>query len=125
MNLNQVTLAVADVSRAIAFYQRLGLQLIVQDLPDYARFVCPAGSSTFSLSRVDQVRPSQSLIYFECDDLDRQVEQLQAQGMAFSQLPTDQSWLWREAYLEDPDGNPLCLYRAGENRLNPPWRLPE
>ena len=26
-------------------------------------------------------------------------------------------------YLQDPDGNPLCLYHAGENRLNPPWRL--
>ena len=38
-------------------------------------------------------------------------------------LPTDQPWLWREAYLNDPDGNPLCLYHAGENRLNPPWRL--
>lgn len=123
MNLNQVTVAVADVARSIRFYQRLGLQLIVQDLPDYARFCCPSGQAGFSLSRVAQVPPSQTLIYFECAELDQTVARLQAEGVEFSLLPTDQPWLWREAYLQDPDGNPLCLYYAGENRLNPPWRL--
>jgi hypothetical protein len=33
--------------------------------------------------------------------------------------------LWREAYLHDPDGNVVCLYHAGENRRNPPWRMPQ
>ena len=32
-------------------------------------------------------------------------------------------WLWREARLVDPSGNVICLYHAGENRLNPPWRV--
>lgn len=123
MNLNQVTVAVTDVARSIGFYQRLGLQLIVESLPDYARFCCPDGQASFSLSRVDQVVPSQTLIYFECADLDQVVSELQAKGVQFSQLPTDQSWLWREAYLEDPDGNPLCLFLAGANRLNPPWKI--
>jgi len=123
MNLNQVTVAVTDVARSIRFYQRLGLQLIVEDLPDYARFCCPSGQASFSLSRVAQVPPSQTLIYFECAELDQTVARLQAEGVEFSLLPTDQPWLWREAYLQDPDGNPLCLYYAGENRLNPPWRL--
>ncbi len=123
MNLNQVTVGVTDVARSIDFYQRLGLQLIVESLPDYARFGCPDGPATFSLSRVDQAMPSQTLVYFECADLDQVVAQLQAKGVQFTQLPTDQPWLWREAYLEDPDGNPLCLYFAGTNRLNPPWRI--
>ena len=123
MNLNQVTVGVTDVARSIGFYQRLGLQLIVESLPDYARFCCPDGQASFSLSRVDQVLPSQTLIYFECADLDQVVSDLQVQGVRFSQLPTDQPWLWREAYLEDPDGNPLCLFFAGANRLNPPWRI--
>ena len=70
-----------------------------------------------------QVPPSQTLIYFECAELDQTVARLQAEGVEFSLLPTDQPWLWREAYLQDPDGNPLCLYYAGENRLNPPWRI--
>lgn len=123
MNLNQVTVSVTDVARSIVFYQRLGLQLIVESLPDYARFCCPDGQATFSLSRVDHVLPSQTLIYFESADLDQMVAQLQANGVPFSRLPADQPWLWREAYLQDPDGNPLCLYFAGENRLNPPWRI--
>ncbi len=123
MNLNQVTVSVTDVARSIAFYQQLGLQLIVESLPDYARFCCPDGQATFSLSRIDQVVPAPTLIYFECAELDHVVAELQAQGVQFSMLPTDQPWLWREAYLEDPDGNPLCLFFAGENRLNPPWRI--
>jgi len=123
MNLNQVTVAVTDVPRAIAFYRQLGLQLIVESLPDYARFCCPDGSATFSVSQVERVQPSQSLVYFECDELDATVQRLQALGVQFSLLPTDQPWLWREAYLGDPDGNPLCLYFAGSNRLDPPWRL--
>jgi catechol 2,3-dioxygenase-like lactoylglutathione lyase family enzyme len=125
MNLNQVTVAVSDVPRAIAFYQRLGLRLIVRDLPHYARFSCPDGHASFSLSWVAQVSPSQTLIYFECAELDATVARLQAAGVLFSQLPMDQPWLWREALLADPDGNPLCLYHAGANRLNPPWRLPD
>lgn len=125
MNLNQVTVAVSDVPRAIAFYQRLGLRLIVRDLPHYARFSCPDGHASFSLSWVAQVSPSQTLIYFECAELDATVARLQAAGVLFSQLPMDQPWLWREALLADPDGNPLCLYHAGATRLNPPWRLPD
>jgi hypothetical protein len=39
--------------------------------------------------------------------------------------PTDQPYLWREAFLRDPDGNLIVLFSAGENRLNPPWRLPK
>ena len=42
---------------------------------------------------------------------------------ASSTPPVDQPWQWREARLRDPDGNRLCLFHAGENRLNPPWRL--
>jgi hypothetical protein len=33
------------------------------------------------------------------------------------------SYLWREAVLHDPSGNKIKLYWAGENRLNPPWRV--
>jgi hypothetical protein len=37
--------------------------------------------------------------------------------------PVDQPYLWREAILLDPDGHRVFIYRAGENRLDPPWRL--
>ena len=35
----------------------------------------------------------------------------------------NQPWLWREARLLDPSGNVVCLYRAGEARRYPPWRI--
>ncbi|MGH9764766.1 MAG: VOC family protein, partial [Blastocatellia bacterium] len=62
-------------------------------------------------------------VYFECHDLDQTVRSLKAKGLIFESDPADQEWLWREAYLRDPDGNLICLYYAGENRLNPPWRV--
>ena len=63
------------------------------------------------------------VVYFECDDLDATVQKLKQAGIEFDSDPQDQPWLWREAYLHDPDSNVICLYYAGENRLNPPWRL--
>lgn len=63
------------------------------------------------------------VVYFECSDLDAKVASLQAEAYSFHQLPKDEPWLWREARLRDPAGNEICLYRAGENRRNPPWRM--
>lgn len=121
MNLNQVTVEATDMDRARDFYQRLGLALIVS-ADHYARFLCPGGA-TFSVHKVDEVRAGGALIYFECDDLDARVDRLVADGIPFESGPTDQRWLWREARLNDPDGNRLCLYWAGDNRVDPPWRV--
>lgn len=121
MNLNQVTVEVSDIARAVEFYERLGLELIVS-APHYARFLCPGGA-TFSVHVSDRPNPGGTLIYFECDDLDERVTALKAAGVVFDSGPEDQRWLWREARLSDPDGNRLCLYFAGENRTDPPWRV--
>ncbi len=122
MNLNQVTVAVADIERAVAFYRTLGLELVVHSA-HYARFVCPHGHSTFSVHRSEQTIASTTVVYFECDDLDATVSALEAKGLTFDSPPTDQPWLWREARLADPDGNPICLFHAGTNRIDPPWRI--
>jgi predicted enzyme related to lactoylglutathione lyase len=104
------------------FYSTLGLVPIVDARPDYVRFVCPDGNSTFSLHRGKERRGG-TTVYFECDDLDSRVNALKAQGVVFAAEPTDRRWLWREAELFDPGGNRILLYFAGENRLNPPWRI--
>lgn len=121
MNLNQVTLPVAHMKNAVTFYQTLGFELIV-DTPHYARFACPMGDSTFSLS-LEEKPVNGATIYFEHAELDNWVDELQAKGITFTQLPTDERYLWREAVLFDPSGNKIKLYWAGENRLNPPWRV--
>lgn len=124
MNLNQVTIPSRDLSVSVPFYQKLGLRLIVDALPRYARFELPAGEATFSIHLVE-VLPSGNgtVLYFETEDVDAKVKELQAQGIEFSLLPTDQTWLWREARLNDPDGNQLIIFYAGKNRKNPPWRV--
>ncbi|HAA15059.1 MAG TPA: glyoxalase/bleomycin resistance/extradiol dioxygenase family protein [Cytophagales bacterium] len=124
MNLNQITVPSRDLSVAIPFYQKLGFKLIVHAGADYARFIVPDGEATFSLHRVEELPSGDGVwVYFECDNLEEEVARLEQEGVNFTLPPTDQSWLWREARLQDPDGNKIILYHAGENRKNPPWRL--
>ena len=124
MDLNQVTIPRLNLQESITFYQTLGLRLIVHAPPRYARFECPLGNSTFSVHLVDRLPQGSGIaLYFECPDLDQKVQHLKELGITFDLLPTDQSWLWREARLKDPDHNQLVLYFGGENRKNPPWRI--
>ena len=124
MNLNQVTIFSSKAAALAEFYQKLGLRLIVDSLPRYARLECPDGDATLSVHAAETDNAAASIVlYFECEDLDEKVSALKAEGLEFEQDPTDQTWLWREAYLRDPAGNRICLFRAGENRQNPPWKV--
>lgn len=123
VRLNQVTVPATDLAASVAFYQRLGLLLIVRN-DHYARFELPAGEATFSLHLAEQVaRGDAPVVYFECD-VDAEVARLSALGVRFEAAPVDQPWLWREADLRDPAGNLVKLYFAGDARKHPPWRLP-
>lgn len=124
MRLNQVTVTVSDVEAGIVFYRKLGLKLIVES-HHYARFECPEGESTFSIHVGEPLIAQTTVVYFENEKLDETVERLKRAGITFDSEPADQRWLWREARLRDPSGNPICLFHAGENRLNPPWRISE
>ena len=124
MNLNQITVPSLDLTKSIPFYEKLGLKLIVKALPHYARFECPNGNSTFSIHQTDELPKGDGIyVYFECENLDEQVENIKGKGIELDQELTDQSWLWREARLKDIDGNQLILFYGGKNRLNPPWRI--
>jgi hydroxymethylpyrimidine/phosphomethylpyrimidine kinase len=123
--LNQVTVTGTDYYRSVEFYRRLGLRQIVDNPPDYARFET-AGGATFSV----QIDPEEKIlattaVYLECDDLEQRVEQLARSGVIFEHGPRNQPWMWREARLRDPDGNIIFLYKAGEARRFPPWRMAE
>ncbi len=124
MNLNQITVPSTNLKTSIAFYKKLGLQLIVEALPHYARFECPDGQSTFSVHLVNELAKGEGIyVYFETENLDEKVNTLIQQGIKFDEMPEDKPWLWREARLTDPDGNRIILYFAGDNRKNPPWRI--
>ena len=53
----------------------------------------------------------------------RRVDRLARAGMPFEHGPRNQPWMWREARLRDPVGNIIFLYKAGEARRFPPWRI--
>ena len=123
MRLNQVTMSCNDVAASVEYYTTLGLtQIVASD--HYARFVCPDGEATLSVHLVDEsIEGASPVVYFECDDLDRTVTELEGAGITFDSAPEDRRWLWREARLRDAAGNELCLVYAGESRLDPPWRI--
>ncbi len=125
MDQNQLTIPCSDFEASVAFYTSLGLKQIVDSPPRYARFETDAGN-TFSIHKVESIAtPSGVVIYFEVNDVDATVGKLKENGLKFDSDPVDQSWLWREAYINDPAGNTICIYHAGENRRHPPWRISE
>jgi hydroxymethylpyrimidine/phosphomethylpyrimidine kinase len=124
--LNQVTVTGTNYRKSVEFYRALGLKQIV-DSPEngYARFESEGGA-TFSV----QIDPEETIsattaVYLECDDLDERVERLARTGIVFEHGPRNQPWMWREARLRDPAGNIIFLYKAGEARRYPPWRIQE
>jgi catechol 2,3-dioxygenase-like lactoylglutathione lyase family enzyme len=123
VDLNQVTVPCTDYDGTVRFYQLLGLRLIVDSPPRYARFETETGT-TFSIHAEGMASSGADMtVYFEVDDVDATVGKLREKGMTFSNDPVDQEWLWREAYTNDPSGNTICIYHAGENRRYPPWRV--
>ena len=125
--LNQVTIGAPDMAASVRFYQKLGLRLIVESAPRYARFEFPETEhgepATLSLHGVEkdwQPAGDWPLIYFEVDDLDAYLKDTNLTPLA---PPKTQTYLWREADILDPAGNKIRLYQAGENRRFPPWRV--
>ena len=124
MNFNQATIYSDKPLETVEFYRKLGLKLIVDSLPRYARLEFPDGNATLSVHISGEVLPGSNIVlYFECEDLDTKVAELKSNGIEFETEPIDQPWLWRESYLKDPNENKICLFYAGENRQNPPWRV--
>ncbi len=124
MRLNHVTLVVTSFERSAAFYTSLGLVPLVHSPPRYARFRCPESDETLSIEVTGEPpAPARAQLFFECLDLDETVARLKAKGLQFDQDPTDMPYLWREARVRDPDGHDIRLYFAGDNRLNPPWKV--
>jgi catechol 2,3-dioxygenase-like lactoylglutathione lyase family enzyme len=124
MRLNQVTAYATDLDASIAFYQLLGLRLIVRS-PHYARFELPAGEATLSLHLTEAEIPRENApqLYFECHDVAFEVRRLRLADVMIEREPTAQTWLWYEAWLRDPAGNHICLFNAGDARRYPPWRI--
>lgn len=122
MKLNQLTIDVSDIQRSKSFYVTLGFRLLV-DSAHYCRFLAPDGDTTFSIHVTDGPINTGATFYLETNDVDGEMGRLAASGVRFDTAARDESWLWREAAFHDPDGHRWKLYHAGENRIDPPWRI--
>jgi catechol 2,3-dioxygenase-like lactoylglutathione lyase family enzyme len=121
VRLNHVLLYVGDVEAALGFYAgRLGFAVVESGLPAYARVLIPDGEATIGLHRLSS-HPTPPWnegvrLYLEVDNLDSVCADLAARGVEFEQAPADMPWGWRHAYLRDPDGHLLSLYRSRDDR---------
>jgi hydroxymethylpyrimidine/phosphomethylpyrimidine kinase len=121
--LNQLTLPASDYEASLAFYRLLGCRQIVASPPRYARFEAPGGMTLSIEVRQPADPPSTTEHFFQCADVDAEVERLSAAGVRFDIMPEDRDYLWRVAETRDPHGNRIRLYQTGEIRRFPPWRI--
>ena len=105
-------LPVADIERAIEFYERLGFQGETYD--DGYAWIKHCGWEWFHLRRVDSVQGNLASAYLHVEDADawRHAMVESAGGMVELAEATDTPWGKREFFFTDPDGN---LSRLGSN----------
>lgn len=123
ITFNHVMIYTSDLARSLRFYEQgLGFEMVDSYPGAYARLKSPAGSTTIALHVLDkgqQMQPATEgvRLYFEVKELEALCDALQRDGVALDQPPKRMPWGWTHAYLRDPDGHEISLYRAGEARL--------
>ena len=115
------------MAASVLFYEKLGLKRIVDSAPRYVRFEFPddgqGTQATLSLHSAQTdftPTPDVPLIYFEVDDVEVFLAEKDLKPLT---TPEMKSYRWFEADIEDPSGNRIRLFTAGENRRFPPWRI--
>jgi catechol 2,3-dioxygenase-like lactoylglutathione lyase family enzyme len=123
-NLNAVGIVVSDMTRSIAFYRLLGLDVPETPEEGHVDTFLPNGVR-FMLDTEDVVRSfrpewsrasgNQLALAFECAnaaEVDDTYARVTAAGFDGEKEPWDAFWGQRYAQLRDPDGNPIDLYAA-------------
>ncbi|WP_442483962.1 VOC family protein [Aeoliella sp. SH292] len=103
--LNLVVLRSANLSRAQAFYEVLGLSFDTHrhgNGPEH--LACERDGFVFELYPLADMPTSATRIGFAVDDVDRVVSELQAIGAELHQAPKDSPW-GRRAVMRDFDGH--------------------
>ena len=114
-----------DVDAALHFYSDLLGFKVLQEFKTpittvYARLKSPGSNTTIALHALapgEELRTGGVRLYFEVKDLEKFCKRLEAAGVKLLQQPKVMPWGWTHAYLDDPDGHEVSLYRAGAKRL--------
>ena len=110
--IGQITVTVADVSRAIAFYRdKLGIRMLFE-VSNMGFFDC--GGVRLMLSTAEKPAESyNSVLYFKVADIDAAYSALRSRDVAFegephliAKMPDHELWM---AFFRDPDRNLLAL----------------
>jgi len=119
--IDNVGVAVTDLTRSVAFYEKLGFTKGYDYEADVKGCTMNAGSAVLFLFQTKQANPQAvkrdpSLaqnppgldhISFLVEDVNQTYAELKAKGVTFLGEPADQDWGARLVGLKDPDGNNL------------------
>ena len=119
--IDNVGVAVTDLARAVAFYEKLGFTKGYDYEADVKGCTMNAGTAVLFLFQTKQASPQPvkrdpSLapnppgldhISFAVEDVNQIYAELKAKGVSFLGEPADQDWGARLVGLKDPDGNNL------------------
>jgi catechol 2,3-dioxygenase-like lactoylglutathione lyase family enzyme len=126
LRLNVIGIVVADMSRSLDFYRRLGLDVAAdEDKNPHVEHVLPGGIKlawdtvetihSFDPEWAPPVGSSPIALSFECEspaEVDRVYGELTAAGYEGHKEPWDAFWGMRYAIVHDPDGNNVDLFAA-------------
>lgn len=112
--LGQISTAVSDVPRAVAFYRdALGIRQLPIPAPPTMAFFDLAGIRLMLSLPEGEVQQTGSVLYFKVSDIQQVYSELRGRGVQFmdaphliAKLPDHELWM---AFFRDPDGNPLAL----------------
>lgn len=128
LDFHHALLYVDDLERSLAFYKRLGLDVVASGA-DYVRLRFPGGHGTIAIHEgrlpdeepgAMPVPPTGVRLYFEAADVEAVCDELRSQGIELLRPPETMPWGWVHAYLRDPDGHELSVFRAGADRIGAP-----
>lgn len=112
-SISAVTLATADMAKAVGFYLALGFRLLYGG-PDAEFTSFRAGPGYLNLQLDPSVDRPQSVwgrVIFWVDDVDSMHERALATGFVPETSPADAPWGERYFHIRDPDGHELSFAR--------------
>jgi predicted enzyme related to lactoylglutathione lyase len=114
-SLQQVSVNVHDLSRAVAFYKdKLGVRHLFDAGPRMSFFVCEMGVRLMlAIPEKPEFDHKSSILYFKVADIQGAYEDLKRRGVAFreapdivARLPGWEVWM---AFFDDSEGNLLAI----------------
>jgi len=120
-NKISAVLVSTDLERAQHFYEdKVGLALSEETIKNHLVFECGGGTSLLIYGRPSGNRADHTQVRFWSDDIEKDVEELVANGIEFEEYDTETfktvnhvvttKGIGRSAWFKDPDGNTIALF---------------